>query len=238
MRFADGQTVTLAQATQSICVNPAGCACPGIAPDALAISQVPGPEVFIGVGPSSGAPTTLAARSLARWCQEVLVPPPAGDAIDPCLVADWTTRSYSAPSAPGVAQTVTGGDGATVSFAADRTVRVDTAAMTPVVITTTDPTGTVTTTTLQYRGAGTGTWRAADGVVDIAGLDTTAFGIHVRVDSAGATTSDLDLPVTDLRLAGFANLLGTARYECTPVSLTLTHVVPGVGGVAGFELAP
>jgi hypothetical protein len=41
-----------------------------------------------------------------------------------------------------------------------------------------------------------------------------------------------------VRLSGFAGLLGTGRYECTAVSLTVTHVVPGVGDEAGFEFTP
>jgi hypothetical protein len=111
--------------------------------------------------------------------------------------------------------------------------------MPPVVVATTTPEGVVTSTTLTYRGAGSGTWSAADGVVEIAGVDTSTFGIRVQVESSdGRMTSDVDLPITDIRLTGFGNLLGTARYLCTPVSLSLTHVVPGVGGTAGFELAP
>jgi hypothetical protein len=54
----------------------------------------------------------------------------------------------------------------------------------------------------------------------------------------GSLTGTADLPATDVRGAGYATLLGTARYTCTPVSLTLTHVLPGVGATAGFELSP
>ncbi|HEU4840246.1 MAG TPA: hypothetical protein VFT09_02360, partial [Ilumatobacteraceae bacterium] len=84
IRFANGQHTLLAQATQSLCLAPGGCACPGVAPDALSIGEAGGADVFVGVGPSSGPGPTLAARSLPRWCQEVAVPPPA-DAVDPCL---------------------------------------------------------------------------------------------------------------------------------------------------------
>ena len=239
IRFADGQTLRLAEATQSVCVAAGGCACPGLAQDALAIGEVPGPEVFVGIGPSSGTGPMLTARSLARWCQDVLVPPPPAGAVDPCLVQTWTSRAYTMSAAPGVTQTITGGSGAIVAFAADSTVRVDMNTMTPVVVTRTTPDGVVTSTTLAYRGAGSGTWTAAGGVVEIGGVDTSTFGIHAQVESSdGRMTSDVDLPITDIRLSGFANLLGTARYVCTPVSLSLTHVVPGIGGTAGFELSP
>lgn len=238
LRLADGQGQQLAQATQSICVAPGGCACPGVDADALQISSVESAEVWIGVGPSSGPGVTIASRSLPRWCQEVAVPPPA-DAVDPCLVGTWTTRTYVAPARSGVEQTVSGGDGATVTFNADRTVAVDMASMEPVVITATGPTGVGSTTKLEYRGAGTGTWRAAGGVVEVAGVDPASFGITVTVTGAdGAITGRADLPATDVRAAAYATLLGTARYTCTPVSLTLTHVLPGVGEVSGFELTP
>ena len=238
LRFGDGQTVALKDATQSFCLLPAGCACPGTAADSLPITQVASTDLFVGLGPSAGGGPVLAARSLAQWCQEVLVPAPPAGSIDPCLVGTWTSRRYAAPETPGVAQTVTGGDGAVVTFAADRTVQVDLTATTPVVITATTPDGTTTTTTLEYRGAGTGTWAAADGVLDIAGVDTSTFTVGVTIETpAGVVTSEV-LPVTDLRVAGYAGLLGTGRYECTAVSLTIAHVVPGVGATAAFELTP
>ncbi|HEU4841838.1 MAG TPA: hypothetical protein VFT09_10355, partial [Ilumatobacteraceae bacterium] len=197
-----------------------------------------GADVFVGVGPSSGPGPTLAARSLPRWCQEVAVPPPA-DAVDPCLVGTWRTRSYVAPEAPGVAQTVTGGAGGTITFGADRTATVDLGTMTPVVIDATGVSGVHSTTTLTYRGSGTGTWRAAGGVVEVAGVDPATFGIRVQVTAAdGSLLGDVDLPATDVRLAYYATPLGTARYTCTPVSLSLAHVLPGLGVTAGFELSP
>jgi hypothetical protein len=204
----------------------------------LNISTVEGADVWIGMGPSSGPGVSLAARSLPRWCQEVAVPPPA-DAVDPCLVGTWTTRAYLALERPGVAQTVSGGDGATVTFEADKTVAVDMTAIEPVVITATTPAGERSTTTLEYRGAGTGTWRAADGVVEVAGVDPASFGVTVTVTGAdGSITGTADLAATDVRAAGYATLLGTARSTCTPVSMTLMHVLPGVGEVSGFELVP
>lgn len=238
MRTADGQATPLAQANQSICVRPGGCACPGVDPDELTVTTVEGADVWFGVGPSSGPGIGLAARSLPRWCQEVAVPPP-GDAVDPCLAGTWTTRGYTAPGRPGVAQQITGGTGATITFDADGTVRVDMSAMAPVVVTTTGPSGQASTTTLEYRGSGTGSWRADGGVVEVAGVDPAPFGIRVTVAAAdGSVTGAADLAATDVRAAGYATLLGTARYLCTPVSLTLTHVLPGVGEVAGFELVP
>jgi hypothetical protein len=238
MRTPDGQATPLAQANQSICVRPGGCACPGVDPDELGITTVEGTDVWFGIGPSSGPGVSVAARSLPRWCQEVALPPPA-DAIDPCLVGTWETRAYVAPGRPGVAQQVTGGTGATITFEADGTVRVDMSEMEPVVITTSGPSGEESTTTLGYRGTGTGTWRADDGVVEVAGVDPAPFGITLTVAGAdGSITGTADLAATDVRAAGYATLLGTARYLCTPVSLTLTHVLPGVGEVAGFELVP
>ena len=111
-------------------------------------------------------------------------------------------------------------------------------ATTPVVITRTNPDGSTSTTTLTYRGAGSGTWSAADGVVAVAGVDTSTFGIEVRIELVDGVVIDQDIPLTDVSLAGYAGLLGTGRYQCTPVSLTIAHVVPGLGGTAAFELAP
>ena len=54
IRFANGQTAVLAQATQSVCLLPAGCACPGVATDALNVGDAGGADVFVGIGPSSG----------------------------------------------------------------------------------------------------------------------------------------------------------------------------------------
>ncbi len=72
-----------------------------------------------------------------------------------------------------------------------------------------------------------------------AGIDPSSFRVHLRVKSSRhGLLADAELPATDVRLAGIAGLLGTGRYQCTAASLTITHVVPGVGGDAGFELAP
>lgn len=238
IRFANGQAGLLAQATQSVCLLPSGCACPGVSPDELNVSDAGGPELFVGIGPSSGAGPTLAARSLPRWCQEVAVPPPA-DAVDPCIAGTWRTASYVAPETPGVVQTVTGGEGGTVTFGADRTVQVDMGTATPVVIAATSATGAQSTTTLTFRGSGSGTWRADGGVLEVAGVDTSTFGLTVYVEGAdGAVLGDADLAATDVRGAYYATILGTARYTCTPVSLSLTHVLPGLGPTAGFELSP
>ena len=166
------------------------------------------------------------------------MPPPA-DAVDPCLVGTWRTTSYVAPEVPGVTQRVSGGEGGTIAFGADRTVRVDLTGMTPVVIETSAPTGVGSTTTLAYGGSGTGSWSADGGVVEVAGVDPSTFGIRVRVESAdGTPLGDADLAATDVRGATYATVLGTARYACTPVSLSLTHVLPGVGAVGGVELSP
>lgn len=239
IRFVEGEGQPLAQATQSVCLVAGGCACPGVPADSMPISSAGGADVFIGLGPSTGTGPTLTSRSMARWCQEVIVPPPPADAVEPCLVNSWSTRAYVTPAEPGVTQSVTGGDGAAVTFNPDRTVHVDTSTMTPVVIIETAADGTVTTTTLTYRGAGSGTWSAAEGVVNIANVDPTSFGIHVRTQrSDNPMTNDVDLPITDTRLASYANLLGTGRFVCTSVSLSLTHVMPGIGGTAGFELTP
>jgi hypothetical protein len=238
IRFANGQAGLLAQATQSVCLLPSGCQCPGVAADALNVSDAGGPDLFVGIGPSSGTGPTLAARSLPRWCQEVAVPAPA-DAVDPCVVGTWRTASYVAPEAPGVVQTVTGGEGGTVTFGADRTVSIDLGTMTPVVIAATSATGARSTTTLTYRGSGAGTWRADGGVLEVAGVDTSTFGITVRVEGTdGGVLGDADLAATDVRGAFYGTILGTARYACTPVSLSLTHVLPGLGATAGFELTP
>ena len=238
LRFGDGQTAVLNDANRSYCLLATGCTCPGAAAGSLSITDVASTDVFIGLGPSAGGGPTLAARSLAQWCQEVLVPAPPAGALDQCLVGDWTSRAYVAPVTAGVVQTVTGGSGALIGFAADRTVHVDMSATTPVVITGTNPDGSTSTTTLTYRGAGTGTWSAADGVVAVAGVDTSTFDVGVRIELVDGVVIDQDLPLTDVSLANYAGLLGTGRYQCTPVSLTLAHVVPGVGGTAAFELAP
>ena len=136
-------------------------------------------------------------------------------------------------------QTVTGGEGATIAFGADRTVQVDMSTMTPVVIDATGQTGVRTTTTLTYRGTGSGTWRADGGVVEIVGVDPTTFGVRVQVEGAdGTPLGDVDIAATDVRSATYATVLGTGLYTCTPVSLSLTHVLPGLGPTAGFELTP
>jgi hypothetical protein len=109
----------------------------------------------------------------------------------------------------------------------------------PAVITLTGPTGATVTTTVEYEGAGKGTWSAAKGVVNVAGVDPSSFRVRLRVESSRhGLLADVELPATDVRLAGVAGLLGTGRYQCTAVSFTITHVVPGVGDAAGFELAP
>ena len=74
----------------------------------LSITDVDSTDVFVGLGPSAGVGPTLAARSLAQWCQEVLVPAPPAGSLDQCLVGDWTSRAYVAPEPAGVVQTVTG----------------------------------------------------------------------------------------------------------------------------------
>ena len=109
----------------------------------------------------------------------------------------------------------------------------------PAVITLTGPSGATVTTTIQYAGAGKGTWSAARGIVNVAGIDPSSFRVRLRVESSRqGLLADAELPATDVRLAGVAGLLGTGRYQCTAVSLTISHVAPGVGGGAGFELVP
>jgi hypothetical protein len=239
LRFGDGQKTVLSDATQAYCVRPGGCVCPGRSRDSTPATQVESNEVFIGVGPSSGGGPSLAARSLGQWCQEVLVPAPPPNARDQCLVRAWTSRAYVAPGVSGVTQTVRGGTGASLEFRPDRTVTVDMNRTAPAVIALTGPNGTTVTNTIEYEGAGTGTWSAANGVVNVAGVDPSSFRVRLRVESSRqGVLADAELPATDVRLAGIAGLLGTGRYECTAVSLTVTHVVPGVGGEAGFELVP
>jgi hypothetical protein len=207
--------------------------------DSIPATPVESNELFVGVGPSSGGGPTLAARSLGQWCQEVLVPAPPAGSIDQCLVRTWTSRAYVAPGVSGAAQTVTGGDGVELELRPDRTATVDMDSSSPVVVTHTGPEGATVTTTVEYTGHGTGTWSAAGGVVNIAGVDPASFVVRVRIESSThGVLADRELPATDVRLSGFAGLLGTGRYECTAVSLIVTHVVPGVGGEAGFEFVP
>ena len=239
IRFGDGQKTSLSDATQAYCIRPGGCACPGRSRDATPATQVESNEFFIGVGPSSGGGPAVAARSLGQWCQEVLLPAPPPNALDQCLVGAWTSEAYLAPGVSGARQTVRGGTDAAIEFRADHTVHVDMNQTSPAVIKLTGPTGATVTTTIEYDGAGRGTWSAAKGVVNVAGIDPSSFRVHLRVESSRhGLLADADLPATDVRLAGIAGLLGTGRYQCTAVSLTITHVVPGVGGAAGFELVP
>jgi hypothetical protein len=239
LRFGDGQKTALSDATQAYCVRPGGCVCPGRRRDTTPATQVESNKVFIGVGPSSGGGPSLAARSLGQWCQEVLVPAPPPNALDQCLVGSWTSRAYVAPGVSGARQTVRGGTGASIEFRADRTVTVDMNQTSPAVITLTGPTGATVTTTVEYEGAGKGTWSAAKGVVNVAGVDPSSFSVRLRIESSRhGVLADAELPATDVRLAGVARLLGTGRYQCTAVSLTIAHLVPGVGGTAGFEFAP
>ncbi len=239
IRFGDGQKTALSDATQAYCIRPGGCVCPGRTRDTTPATKVESNKVFIGVGPSSGGGPALAARSLGQWCQEVLVPAPPANAHDPCLVGAWTSHAYVAPGVAGARQTVRGGAGASIEFRADRTVRVDMNRTSPAVVKLTGPAGATVTTTIEYEGAGEGTWSAAKGVVNVAGIDSSSFRVHLRVRSSRhGLLADAELPATDVRLAGIAGLLGTGRYQCTAASLTITHVVPGVGGDAGFELAP
>ena len=239
LRFVDGVELPLAEATQAYCLNPDGCACPGAPPESSTAAQVTTTEVFIGIGPSSGGGPELAARSLGQWCNEVLVPAPPDGALDDCLSRKWVSTGYLAPELAGVRQDVTGGVGTALELRPDRQAIVSMEATTPVVITSTDANGAVTTTTLQYRGTGTGTWSAADGVINVAGVDTASFAVRVTIESTdGAALADSEVPATDLRVAGFASLLGTGRYTCSPVEMTLSHVTPGVGGESGFTFAP
>jgi hypothetical protein len=239
IRFGDGQKTALSDATRAYCVRPGGCVCPGRSRDTTPATRVESNKVFIGVGPSSGGGPALAARSLGQWCQEVLVPAPPSNALDQCLVGAWTSRVYVAPGVSGARQKVRGGAGASIEFRADGTVTVDMNQTSPAVIMLTGPRGATVTTTIGYKGAGKGTWSAARGVVNVAGIDPSSFRVRLRVESSRqGLLADAELPATDVRLAGVAGLLGTGRYQCTAVSLTITHVVPGVGGAAGFELEP
>ena len=238
IRWGDGQEASLADATQSYCLLATGCACPGTHTDSLPVSQARSTDVFVAVGPSPGGGPRLAARSLASWCQEVLVPPPAPGSIDPCLAASWTTRGYVAPQESGVATDASGGSGAVITFGADRSVRVDMSQTEPVVLTATLPDGSTTTTTLTYRGSGAGTWSADAGVVDVTGLDTSSFSVLVSIEDASGVTTQREYTGADVGSARFAGLLGTGRYQCTPVSLLIAHVVAGIGTTAAFELSP
>lgn len=236
IRFGDGAERPLSQATQSFCLNPAGCACPGAPPEAAASEAVGSNEIFIGVGPSSGGGPELSARSLGQWCNEVLVPAPPDDALDQCLARRWATTGYVVSDIAGVRQDTSGGGGAVLDLRPDRSVSVDMNATEPVVITATDANGSVTATTLEYRGAGEGSWSAEGGVINIAGVDTSSFVVRVKIEtSGGGQLADNELAASDPRLAGYASLLGTGQYECSPVSMTLTHVTPNIGGSAGFE---
>jgi hypothetical protein len=239
IRFGDGQKTALSDATQAYCVRPAGCACPGRRRDTTSATKVESNRLFIGVGPSSGGGPSLAARSLGQWCQEVRVPAPPPNALDRCLVGAWTSRAYVAPGVSGARQTIRGGAGASIEFRADRTVVVDMNQTSPAVIRLTGPAGATVTTTVEYEGSGKGTWSAARGVVNVAGVDPSSFRVRLRVESSRhGLLAAAELPANDIRLAGVAGLLGTGRYQCTAVSLRITHVVPGVGGAAGFELEP
>jgi hypothetical protein len=239
IRFGDGQKVALSDATHAYCIRPGGCVCPGRSRDTTPATQVDSNELFLGVGPSSGGGPSLAARSLGQWCQEVLVPAPPPNALDQCLVRAWTSRAYVAPGVAGAREKVRGGAGASIEFRADRTVTVDMNHTSPAVITLTGPAGATVTTTIEYAGAGKGTWSAARGIVNVAGIDPSSFRVQLRVESSRrGLLVDAELPATDVRLTGVAGLLGTGRYQCTAVSLTISHVAPGVGGGAGFELVP
>jgi hypothetical protein len=107
-----------------------------------------------------------------------------------------------------------------------------------VVITATDVSGTVTTTTLEYHGRGAGRWSAQGGVLAISDVPTDSFSLRVRIETtAGGVLADTTIPAGDVRMADYADVLGTGRYRCTDVELTLTHVTPGVGGDAGFTFS-
>jgi len=239
LRFLDGTEHPLAEATQAFCLNPQGCACPGVPPESSTATAVASTEVFIGVGPSSGGGPELAARSLGQWCNEVLVPAPADGALDECLSRQWVSTGYVVPQTAGVLQETTGGAGALLQLRPDLEAVVSMDDTTPVVVTATDATGAVTTTTLEYRGRGTGTWSAENGVIDVAGVDTASFTVRVSIETlAAGPLADDKIAATDVRLAGYASLLGTGRYACSPVEMTLTHVTPSIGGEAGFAFAP
>jgi hypothetical protein len=169
----------------------------------------------------------------------VRVPAPPPNALDRCLVGAWTSRAYVAPGVSGARQAIRGGAGASIEFRADRTVVVDMNQTSPAVIRLTGPAGATVTTTVEYEGSGKGTWSAAGGVVNVAGVDPSSFRVRLRVESSRhGLLADAELPANDIRLAGVAGLLGTGRYQCTAVSLRITHIVPGIGGAAGFELEP
>ncbi len=239
IRFGDGQKVALSDATQAYCVRRGGCVCPGRRRDTTSATKVESNKLFIGLGPSSGGGPALAARSLGQWCQEVRVPAPPPNALDQCLVGAWTSRAYVAPGVSGARQKIRGGAGASIEFRADRTVIVDMNQTSPAVITLTGPAGATVTTTVEYEGSGKGTWSAARRVVNVAGVDPSSFRVRLRVESSRhGLLADAELPANDVRLGGVAGLLGTGRYQCTAVSLRITHVVPGVGGAVGFEFVP
>ena len=235
LRFGDGTEQLLSQATQSFCLRPDGCACPGAPPESASAAAVASTEVFVGVGPFSGDGPQLAARSLQQWCNEVLVPAPPADSLDPCLAAAWTSTGYTVSPVDGVAQQVTGGTGAVLRLEADGTAQVDLDQTEPVAITATDAAGAVTTTTLVYRGRGDGRWSAAGGVVNITDVPTASFTLRVTVaTSGGGVLADATIPAGDPRLGAYAGFLGTGRYQCTAGLFTLTHVTPSVGGAAAF----
>ena len=222
-----------------MCLLPSGCACPGVAAERSTSVMPAGAEVFVGIGPSSGAGPTLAARSLARWCQEVAVPPPA-DAVDPCLVGTWRTSAYVAPEAPGVVQTVTGGEGGD-----DRVRRRPHRAGRHVG----DDAGRHRRHRADRRAHDDDADVPRDRLRHVAGRrrrrrDRRRRPDDVRRARAGrrrptAPRSAMSTsPATDVRGATYATVLGTALYTCTPVSLSLTHVLPGLGPTAGFELTP
>ena len=169
----------------------------------------------------------------------MLVPAPPEGALDECLSRQWVSTGYLAPELAGVLQEVAGGAGATLELRPDRQATVSMDATTPAVVTATDANGVVTTTTLQYRGKGTGTWSATAGVINVAGIDTGSFTVRVTIESTdGGPLADSEVPATDLRVAGYASLLGTGRYTCSPVEMTLSHVTPGVGAQSGFAFSP
>ena len=77
--------------------------------------------------------------------------------------------------------------------------------------------------------------RGRTGVVDISGVPTDGFTLRVRIEtSGGGVLADTTIPAGDTRMAGYGDLLGTGRYRCNDVALTLSHVTPSVGGDAGF----
>ena len=66
-------------------------------------------------------------------------------------------------------------------------------------------------------------------------MPTDSFTVRVRIEtSGGGVLADSTIPAGDTRMAGYADLLGTGRYRCNDVELTISHVTPSVGGDAGF----